>query len=167
MAYTISSVQVLPSVVIAATETEVTGATQAATVRLPANQTPYSYTAGTGASQCSKFHVDYITLSATPTTLDLTSWATGIGDSSLANIKGCLIINNTTTSGYKVIVGGAASNPFPFCLNTAATTFDVDEGGFFLWGHQKADGETTSSANNIKLDPGANTVNVTLVVWGE
>jgi hypothetical protein len=168
VAYTWSSIQVLPAITIAGTNTaEGTDATESATCRKPNSQTPASYTIGTGLGAANKCHFGKITLSATPTTIDLTSMSFGIGDSSIAKVKGWYIENLTTTASRPVTVGNAASAQFPFKLGAATNTFVVAEGGATIYFEKTTNGIATSSANNVKLDPGANTVDCFVAFWGE
>lgn len=168
MAYTWSAIQVLPAVSIAGTNTaEGTDATESATCRKPNGWNPASYTIGTGLSSANKCHFGKITLSASATTIDLTSMSFGIGDSSIAKVKGWYIENLTTTASRPVTVGNAASAQFPFKLGAATNTFVIAEGGATVYFEKTTNGITTTSANNVKFDPGANTVDVFFAVWGE
>jgi hypothetical protein len=168
MAFTWSDIQVLPAILIAGLDTETTGATQAASARMPSGWTPASYTIGTGASSANKCHYGVVPLAGSAVTVDLTAMAFGFGDASIAKVKGMLIQNLTTTSGYKITVGNAAATQFLFSgLSAATTTIEVEEGGAFLYFTKTANGHTTTSKTLLKLDPGANTVSCFLAVWGE
>jgi hypothetical protein len=168
MAFTWSAIQALPAIHITGTDTETTGATQTADCRMPSGWTPSSYTIGTGASSANKCHYGLISLAGSATTIDLTAMAFGFGDASIAKVKGLLIQNLTTTSGYKVTVGNAASTQFQWAgLSAATTTVEVNEGCALMYFNKTANGDTTTSKNSLKLDPGANTVSVFLAVWGE
>lgn len=168
MAYTWDPFQVLPAIQISGTDTKTTGASTSAVGRMPSGWTPTTFTNGTGAGAANKAHYGVLTLSGSATTVDLTSMSFGIGDASLSKVKGMLIQNLTTTTSYKVTVGNAASAVFQFMnISATTTTVEVQPGCAFLYFDTTANGTTTTSHNNLKLDPGANTVSVFLAVWGE
>ena len=123
--------------------------------------------AGSGALAVSKMWTNTISLAtSTPQTLDLTALSGGAGDTSLASVKIFAIYNNETTASKKVTVGNAASTQFKGPLSSGTTTIDIDGGAAMVLFSSTAAGWTTSSLNNLKLDPGSNAVSVTVVLAG-
>jgi hypothetical protein len=166
MAFTWSSISAMARLTLVGEDTGEGTSLKLAVVK-PTGYAPYDYTIGTGAASANKCHAGLITLAGSATTIDLTNMSFGQGDSSIAKVKGWLIRNETTTSGYKVTVGNAASAQFTFKQTSATDTFEVAEGGVKMYHDGTTNGTTTTSANNVKFDPGANTVSVFFAVWGE
>lgn len=105
-------------------------------------------------------------LAATPTTLDLTSLDGSYGDTSFSKVFVLSVANLTSTSGYIVTVGAAASQAFTGPLGGTAPTIAVAPSMTQTLATTATAGWTTSSKNNLKLDPGANTVNVVVSIIG-
>lgn len=129
---------------------------------------------GAGAGAASKVKYDQISLAASGTaTIDLTSWTTGVPSSttSFSGIKGLLIRSNGTAGADTVLtVGNATATPFAIAGISASTaTLKVKSGGFLFFYDPSADGQTTSSANNLKIanDSATTTVTVDVIAWGE
>jgi hypothetical protein len=164
----IESIKIIPGVTLVASETEVAGAKRTVTVRLPEGHDPYEFAVGTGAGQASKYYVVQLALAGSASTFDLNATSGGFGDTSLANVKGWAIFNEATNTAHVLTVGNAAATQFPFNVDAGTDTFTVPAGGAVIYAAPlAADGISTSSANNVKFDPGANTFNVTFVVFGE
>src|SRR4051812_25227692 len=65
---------------------------------------------GTGSNQADRKYVKQMTLSATPTVLDLTNLLDPFGNAiSFARVKEFLIVNTSTTSGQVVLLGYATT----------------------------------------------------------
>lgn len=158
---------VVPGITVNYTATEVAGATTEIQTKLPASYTPVAFTNGTGGSAVEKMYVNQISLSSsTPQTLDLTALTGGAGDTSFAKVKIIGIYNNETRgTGKKVTVGAAASDSFQFGLS-AAGTIDVPAGHALTLANSETAGWTTTSATDLKLDPGSNAVSVTVLLVG-
>jgi hypothetical protein len=163
MAVTWSSIQVLPAVSAAGTDTETTGVTQSPTVRLPAGWNPFSYTIGTGANSANKVHAGVVTLAANAnTTIDLTNMSYGFGDASLAKVKGWFVSANAA-----VTMGNAGTTPFPFKHSANTTTTAIAANAAELYYEPSANGVSTTNANNILFVAGNANASITLVVLGE
>lgn len=150
------------------TDTLTTGATDQQKAVLPANSAPMEFTSGTGISQVNKLWVRTVSLSAsTPVTLDLTALTGGVGDTSFAAIKSITFINHETAGGGKdVTVGAAASTPFTGPLGGTTPTIDVQAGTSLPWVNPEAAGWACGTNKNLKLDPGANAITLSLVIAG-
>lgn len=98
---------------------------------------------------------------STPVTTDLTNISgtatLSAGDNSYATVNQLIFVN---PGAQDVTVGAAASAPFLGPLGGTTPTFKVPAGGTEVWNSPA--GWTTSSANNLKFDPGS--ANATLYV---
>jgi hypothetical protein len=162
---------VTPGVTVQSTTTLATGSIVSFTSKLPNGYTPIAFANGTGAGQVSVAWSDTRTYAAsTPVTLDLTalaSAATNTGAANFAKVKVLYIANNEAIgSGHNVIVGAAASTAFTGPLGGTTPTFTIEPGCVFMAFAQSSTAWTTTSANNLKIDPGANNCSVTIVVAG-
>jgi hypothetical protein len=104
----------------------VTATVAASTVRTQ------SYATGTGANQAQHIWIDERSLATTTSeTLDLTALAGGaFGTITAAKVKEIIVELLTTTAGYRLLVGAAASNAFdaPFSGDATAVAY-VGAGG--------------------------------------
>ncbi len=96
----IETIKVLDAITLSATETEVAGVKQTATIRLPEGYTPLEFSVGTGAGQANKYYVLDVSLAGSATTLNLNSLSGGFGDTSLANLRGWKIYNRATNAAH-------------------------------------------------------------------
>ena len=90
-----------------------------------------TYTSGTGANQINAAWTDTITILTTAdTTLDLTALAGGaFGTVAFSKVKEIIIQVATATTGYRILVGGAAENQFSGHLADASDIIRVDAAG--------------------------------------
>ncbi|QDV34027.1 hypothetical protein [Tautonia plasticadhaerens] len=124
---------------------------------------------GAVAITCTKLWTRVISLaSSTPETLDLTALTGGKGDTSFSAVKLVDVRNNEAAdSGEVLAVGGAASTPFLGFLGAADDTLKVDPGCARTLYTRASAGWSTAGANNLKLDPGANAISVTVTIAGD
>ena len=109
---------------------------------------------GTGLDQADLCFADQRTLGATTAeTLDLSGSLTDdFGDTlAFARIKGIIIALNTTTAGYTLEIGGAASNQFAAIVGDGASDkIIVRAGGFLiLWAPDATAYAVTNSASDL------------------
>lgn len=108
------------------------------------------------------------TLSATPTTLDLTS-LTGLrgATETFATVRLLLIRNTSTMTGYGITVGNGSS-PFTPGFSSGTTTWAVPARSRWLaeYGDTAAGWTVDSSHKTVKLDPGSNVVTCTVFIVG-
>lgn len=131
-----------------------------------------SYTNGTGANQAQHVWIDERSLLTTASeTLDLTALAGGaFGTITAAKVKELWIDMLTTNTGYRLLVGAAATNAFdePFDGDAEATG-KVMAGGYWHTG-SPVDGMTVDSTHkSLKIsNPSGGTVNyrITIVCTG-
>lgn len=162
------TITVSTAITASAVTTETSGATSTISVRLPDGLAPISFTNGSGANQCNKFWIRKVALSAsTPVDLDLTALTSGQGDTSFAAVKILAIFNEATTSGYSVTVGNG-TNPFAGPLSAGTTTISIDPSASVTFFSRTAAGWAVTNSSNdvIRLNPGSNTFNVTVVIAG-
>jgi hypothetical protein len=90
-----------------------------------------TYSNGTGANQAQHVWIDERSLlTTTDETLDLTSLANGaFGTLTFSKIKELIIQVTTATPGYRLLVGGAATNAVSGCLGDPSDIIRVDAGG--------------------------------------
>jgi hypothetical protein len=162
---------VLPGVKVASSNALSTGVSNTFSVTIPSGFATVDFANGTSAKQVSVKWADTRTLAvSTPVTLDLTSLTgttTNTGAATFAKVKILSITNNETQgSGKTLTVGAAASNPFLGPLGGTAPTFAVEAGTTVTLYSVSTAAWTTSSASNLKLDPGANSISTTTVIVG-
>lgn len=147
---------------------------------IPANllQT-LSYTNGTGSGQVDLIYAKQLSLAGSATTLDLTSVTDLSGTSiSFARVRELWIQNLATTAAYTVTVGAAATNQFVGFLGTTTSTCIIPTnvgatGNYAVvrFCDPYTTGASTgayvdSTHKNLKLDPGANTISVNVLIIG-
>jgi hypothetical protein len=129
----------------------------------PEDAANYSFGAtlatGTAANLADRVFHDRRTLgTATSENLDLAGSLTDpLGNTvSMAKVKGLLIQNRTATAGAYLLVGGAASNQFPF-LNAVGEKCRVGPSGMaFFWNPVDGFTVTAGTGDQLKIDnPGA------------
>lgn len=162
------SASATPRIQFSSSNTPGTGISLPAVVDLPQGGTSTTFTSGSGALQASIGWADVRAYAATPTTLDLTSLsaaATNTGAAAFAAIKGLRLENLDATNA--VTIGGAGTTPFAFQgWGTAANTLVLKAGAVLEIVDPSAAGMTCSTAKNLKVDPGANTVSVGICLFG-
>lgn len=132
---------------------------------VPANSAPTVWTSGTGANQVNKVWSDTRTLAASAKTYDLAAEAaasTNTGAASFSAVKILAITNNGTNA---LTLFNAASTSFQGPLSAAAT-YTLNGGETLLLVNGTAGGWVCSTNKSLKIDPGANSVSVTLTVLG-
>lgn len=109
-----------------------------------------------------------ITLSAAATTLDLTS-LTGLRGTTetFSKVYAMAIINNSTMTGYSLMVGYAASNIWaPFWSDSVNVETVPPKGSRFLKENFDTGWTVDGTHKNLKLDPGSNTFTATVIIIG-
>jgi hypothetical protein len=130
-----------------------------------------AYTNGTGAGAIDCIYAKQLTLAGSATTLDLQALVDLAGTSQvLLRVREIIVQVVTTTVDFDVTLGNAASNSWAPIWG-ATGTHVVKAGGRF----QNADPNTVGSgkgyvvsgtSKSLKLDPGANTVVVNVIIAG-
>ena len=141
-------------------------------------QVALQITGGTGINQCNEMWSSTLSLAAATTTLDLTN-LTGIGSRvvTFSAIKVLYIVNNDSVAAHSVAVGNGASTPWyaPFSASTHTHTIPGGASGatatsggtpFLITNLTAAGWAVDGSHNLLMLDPGANTVSVTILIAG-
>jgi hypothetical protein len=135
-------------------------------------------TNGTGSGAVDLVYAKALSLAGSATTLDLTSVTDLSGASiSFARVRVLVIQNLATTAAYTVTVGNAASNIFTgFIASTGTVVIQPNVGATSNYSsHVFTDlystGASTgayvdSTHKNLKLDPGANTISVNVLILG-
>lgn len=127
-------------------------------------------TNGTGAiDTADKVWSDTRTLAATTEELDLAGSLTDAWGATLtfARIKCIFIHNTTTTVGYTLTVGGAASNAFPLFADTTDKYAIGPDGKFLIWEPSAAaKAVTAGTGDKLKFDSGANSVTYKIIIIG-
>lgn len=125
---------------------------------------------GTAAGQVGVGWADTRTLAATSVTLDLTALAataTNSGAASFATLVGILIINNAAIdSANSITVGNAASTQAPFNGVGSTSTVVIKPGGSYQFFDPSTLGQVVSTNKSLKIDAGAGTASVTIVLVG-
>ena len=127
---------------------------------------------GTGADQSNRQWHDQRTLAASGTdNLDLSGGLTdGFGASLVfARVTCILIENTTTTAGYTLQVGGAASNPISTIFANTSDILIIGPGGIQLLWNPSAAGYaiTAGSADVLKVyNPSAGNVTYNITIIG-
>jgi hypothetical protein len=147
------------------------GISSSINVDLPYGGAAFSVANGTGAGQIDTVWVDRRTLAlSTPVTLDLTSLAaasTNTGAAAFVEILYYAIISNETADGGKTLtIGNAASVQFPGNWGGSTTTIAIKSGGFTHHYDPSTAGIAVGTNKNLKLDPGAATHDVTVILMG-
>jgi hypothetical protein len=141
--------------------------------------TPQSnYGNGTTAGNVDLIYAATLTLSATPTTLDLTSLTDPLnGAVAFARVREFYLRNNATTDGWTVVVGGGAANPWAGASQFLQASSTVTVGpstsstspctGKLAFAAPNTTGYVVDGTHKtLKLDPGANTLTVEILIVG-
>jgi hypothetical protein len=164
-AVTSGTVQHKPSLAQTFTGTEV------GDYAIPAEITNLSrnYTNGTGAGAIDLLYNKKISLAASAQTLDLTALTDPRGGTiNLARVREFILCN---TGAFPVTVGAAAATQWIGMLGTIASTIVIPAGGAHNFADPTSVGGSvgavvTGSSKSLKLDPGANTVAIQLIIAG-
>jgi hypothetical protein len=160
-----------PQLIVGFNQTVTAGLIQTQTLPAGISLTT-QYTNGTGAGAIDLVYAKQLTLVAsTPQTLDLTSILDLSGATiSFARVREMVLQVVTATSGYKVTIGAAASNPWAPFWGTTGT--DIVFGGstrYFTDPTSIGAGigaVTSGTSKSLKLDPGSNTIVCNLIIAG-
>lgn len=108
-----------------------------------------------------------LTLAAsTPQTLDLTSLTGPRGTETFATVVTLYVYNTTTTAGYAVTIGNAASNAFTGPLSGTTPTYTIPPGSRLVWENNGTAWTVDGTHKSLKFDPGSNPVSVRVVILG-
>jgi hypothetical protein len=122
---------------------------------------------GTSPNQAQYFYSRRLSLAGSAQTLDIYGGLTdGLGTTlNLATVRALIIVNRSTTAGQILTIGNAASNQFSGFLGGATQTIVLRPGGTIVL-LAPLDGYTVTngSADLLKLDPGANTFDVDVII---
>lgn len=139
--------------------------------------TPQStYANGTAANAVDLIYATTLTLSATPTTLDLTSLTDPLnGAVAFARVREVYIRNNATTDGWNLVVGPGASNGWAgtsqffgasSTVNVGPSTANPNTGKLAFSAPNTTGYVVDGTHKTLKLDPGANTFTVEILIAG-
>lgn len=128
-----------------------------------------AYTDGSTANKAQQIWTDNRTLTTTTTeTLDLTALAGGaFGTINFSKIKEILIQISTATAGYRLLVGGGATNPFTAFLDSVTAKKYIGASG--QWHDSNpVDGYTVDGANKILSieNPSGGSITYTITIIG-
>ena len=161
--------------------TEVITAGVISTLNLPAILNDnFTYGNGTSAGNVDYIYAKSLSLAGSATTLDLTSLTDLNGGSvNFARVRELVIVNLATTAAYTVTAEPGVSNPWttgPWGTSTSTTIIPTNVGAtgnysFFRFVDRYTVGATTGAYvdgthKTIKLDPGANTISVYVLILG-
>lgn len=144
------------------------------TLNLPASlNIQNSYTnATTGALTVDQIHAKVYTLAASATTIDLTSLLDLNGAAmNFTRVRDFIVVNNDTTVSHVVKVSQGASNGWSF-LPPAANFLTCCALGGVIWLHDPQSSLSTNGMitdgthKTILLDPGAFTINLSVLIVG-
>jgi hypothetical protein len=127
------------------------------------------YSNGTGALQFDLLYNKKITLSAAAQTLDLTAVTDAAGGAiNFARVREFILYN---PSSFPVTIGAAAATQWIGMLGTVTSTLTIPAGGSHMFADPTSVGGgvgavVTGSSKSLKLDPGANTLVLTLIMAG-
>ena len=129
------------------------------------------YANGTAAGKVDLIHARQYTLAGSPTTLDLTNLLDLSGAAaSFARVRELVVQVVTATGGFDLTLGNAASNAWAAFWGATGTD-KVFAGTIRYFTDPTSVGSgvgavVTGSSKNLKLDPGANTIVVNLIIAG-
>ena len=147
---------------------------------VPANlQLSQQFANGTGSGQVDLCYAAKLSLAGSATTLDLTSITDVSGATvNFARVRLIVVQNLATTAGYTVTVGAAATNAWTGFLGTTTSTLVLQPNvgatanqSLWLAIDSFSTGASTgayvdSTHKSLKLDPGANTISVNVLILG-
>lgn len=126
-----------------------------------------SFTNGTGAGKVNERWTKGATATAAAVTYTLSSLTDALGRTiAFTKVRALLIVNKGTNA---LTVGDAGTNPWVAPFGGATQTVTVPAGGALLLLAPDASGlaVTASSSDQLKIDPGANTVEFEISIVGE
>ena len=128
--------------------------------------------ATTGALTIDQIHAKVYSLAGTTTTIDLTSVLDLAGNSmNFARVRDFIVYNQDTTTSHIVNVYKGASNGWSYLPASTGPLICVANGGL-IWLHDPSNALSTNgmvtsgSSKTITFDPGANTVNLSVLIVG-
>lgn len=129
-----------------------------------------AYINGTGAASVDLIHAKQYTLAGAATEIDLQAIADLSGATvNMARVRELVVQVVTATAGYDVTLGNAAANAWA-ALWGATGTSKVFAGSTYYWSDPTSTstrgGVTSGTSRVLKLDPGANTVVVNVLIVG-
>lgn len=129
--------------------------------------------AGVIADTCNLFYAATLSLAATPTTLDLKSGLLDIGGLALVfvRVRFVALRVNSTTNGQVLVIGNSVTNEWNAFLSATGTLTiaagTASNNGFFMLQAPNTTGYLVgSSSKTLKLDPGASTFTVDVLIAG-
>lgn len=127
---------------------------------------------GTGSLQADTLYAKPLLLSATPTTVDFTSFTDpGNASCSLARSRVFFVFNPAVTAGYDVKIEQGASNGWAVVPPSSSPAYARYGGGFYLVTDPTSTGAgngnvITSTSKTVTFDPGANTITIYVINAG-
>lgn len=127
---------------------------------------------GTASSTQDLIYSDTIAFAGSPTSLDLAGVLTaalGGAAITMVEVRGFCIRNKSTTSTHILGVGNGTNPAYAGLFGASSHIVNVAPGGILLWTAPLDGGGLTVTAGTgdvLKLDPGANTFNADIIVWG-
>lgn len=132
------------------------------------DQNTTTLSSGTGAGQVDEKWADSRTATAAVDDIDLSNLTEGERSGiKFATIKVLRIYNTTTTSGYTLTVGAAASNPISSLFGDTSDKVVIGAGGeLVLSNYTNGFAVTDNVADILRCDPGANTITYDIEILG-
>lgn len=138
-----------------------------------------TYTSGTGSLQCDLIYAKQLSLAAAATTLDLTSLADLIGSSySFARVRELIVQHLGSVGSQVVLVGSASASAFSAFMGASQQASLYAGGASSLSSYNAirfsdpytvgstSGAVTGASSKLLKLDPGAATISVNVIILG-
>jgi hypothetical protein len=125
---------------------------------------------GTGANNVNEVWTKSATAAAAPVTYTLSALVDDLGRTiPIAKVRGIVAANLSGTDGQTLTIGGAATNPWAAPFGSATDKLKIPAGGAFAMGAPLATGlgVTAGASDQLKVDPGANTIPFKLMFLGE
>jgi hypothetical protein len=125
---------------------------------------------GTGANNINEVWTKSATAAAAPVTYTLSALVDDLGRTiPIAKVRGIVVANLSGTDGQTLTIGGAATNPWTAPFGSATDKLKIPAGGPFALGAPLATGlgVTAGASDQLKLDPGANTIPFKIFFLGE
>jgi hypothetical protein len=136
----------------------------------PALTVSLAFGNGTGAGNIQWTFSKSATAAAAPVTYTLSSLVDDQGRSIvLAKVRAFVIAHLGSVDGQPLLVGGAATNPWAAPFADVSDKLVVRAGGVYAFGGPLATGYavTAGSSDQLKVDPGANTIPFKIFFLGE
>jgi hypothetical protein len=155
---------------VSATATETISNGLASGSLSPALSVALAFAAGVGALKIQYTWTVSATATATPVTYTLSALTDGLGRSvPLTKVHAIVIAHLGTTDAQPLTVGGAASNPWVAPFADVSDKLKIAAGGVLALAGPLATGYAVASGSSdqLKLDPGANTIPFKILIMGE